>query len=145
MNDARAALAICEDIVNDPSVNDYAKTYAQAALDRGLAGEALDVQMNYVASNAPEEYKRRIAEWQGVDASRGFALGYCQVCGSRDDSDAYHGADETASGLVCVTCYDNYGGPDKCDDCGSVTYEGDSMISGPREGDFLCNACLNAL
>jgi hypothetical protein len=142
MSNAHAAYEICEDILADADENEYAKTYAQAALDGQMTDNALDVQMNYVASNATPEYKQRIAQWQGVSTTDGFTFGYCQICGTRNASHAYHGSDADASGLVCIGCYEDFGSPDACDKCGTVTYDGDEFISGELEGNFYCNSCL---
>lgn len=139
------AYQICEDIIDDPNENDVAQSYAQAALDQRMSGDALDVQMNYVASNASQRYKKRIARWQGVASTQGYEFGYCQVCGDRDAENAYYGQDEAARGLVCVGCYEDFGGPDECEDCGAVTYEGDTFVRGEREGEFYCNSCLTSL
>lgn len=142
MNDVSEAYEICRDILNDSSETEYAKAYAQEAVNREMTGERLDVQMSYVGSNATAEYKQRIAQWKGLASTDGFAYGYCQICGTRDASAAYHGADTAASGLICIGCYDEFGSPDACSDCGVVTYEGDTFVSGERAGEFYCNTCL---
>lgn len=139
--DSVEAYDICKDIISDSDVNDYAKSYAQAALDNNMTGEELRVQMNYVRGNCPQDYKDRINDWLGVDPTEGFRDGYCQVCGTRDDEKAYRGGTDS-DGLVCIGCYEDFGEPDECFECGSVTYEGDSMASGEHEGRFFCNSCL---
>lgn len=142
MNNPKQAYNILEDILDDAGADPHAQVYAQTAFDRSMKGKELDVQMKYVASNASLEYQERIAVWRGVDITTGYKLGFCQICGDRDDSKAYGGSDESAAMLVCADCYEAYGPPQTCDECATTTYEGDDIIRGPREGDYLCNTCM---
>lgn len=140
--DSDAAYTLARRVKNDPDQSEQAREYAKAVEKHQLSGEALEIQLQYIAVNSTDEIKKEVSDILGyMDEDSEFIFGYCQICGTRDNDRAYTGP-TPAHGLVCESCHEEEGDPEPCEECGTETYEGDTFIEGPREGEFYCDSCL---
>lgn len=129
------AIKFCKKLVEDDEENTYAKSYAEKAIEMKMSGEQLKVQLRYIGSNIEkEENKESLRDILEIDENKGYMDGYCQICGDREDSNAFREEDSSASGLVCKGCHEEFGDPDICSECGKETYEGVFM----NNGNFFC-------
>lgn len=145
--DERAAVKdVARDAHNAPTVCKAANEYLEYILNGAPGIEDMEEAVQRAASNlGGNEYQQKLLDAAGLSVEDGYKKGYCTICGNRDDDIVYCNEDSEAHRLVCEYCYEDHGEPDECDRCHATTYEGDEMVSGPREGNFYCNNCLNKL